>query len=335
MSWYQVIRNDYSVFLQTDSESLDSIRRDIEPYYTINKIEPSKNFFHKNYWKISDSSNSVITENKEIEVIRTEFKMLDEPQREFLVVPQEKIIAVNKPIDKKWKKQIIIRLIRDIFRNYFYSKGMSFFHGGLITNNEIGIAFMGGKKSGKTSSILSFLKYSDMDYVTNDDISIQIIDKKVIGYGWPRAISVRNDTFSALNLNREDIVNKLRHPSNDTNWKNQATFVYPNELKHFLTAKVYSQCKVDYIIFPTFMDNIQKPVLEEVNESKFVELLKSNIEPDINKYFRDFEKYFPFTDENKNEEIIEGIVNNCRGFILKQNFNNLRQTVDLVREELM
>ncbi|PFY88279.1 hypothetical protein [Bacillus pseudomycoides] len=336
MNWYEVTRNEYSVFLQTDSESLYSIKKDIEPYYTINRVELAKDILDNSYWKLSDPSNGVITENKEINVIRIELKVLDEPEREFFVVPQEKIIEVNKPINKKWKNQVIIRLIRDIFRNYFYSKkNMSFFHGGLITNNNLGIAFMGGKKSGKTSSILSFLKYSDMDYVTNDDISIQINNNEVIGYGWPRTISIRNDTFSSLNLNREDIASKLRHPSNDTTWKNEATFVYPNELEQFLTTKVSSKCKVNYVIFPAFNDNIQNPVLEEVNKSKFAELLKLNIEPDINRYFRDFQKYFPFTDENKNEEIIKDIVNNCRGFTLNQNFKNLSKSVDLVRKELM
>lgn len=335
LKWYKVTRNEYSVFLQSDSESLHSIKRDIEPYYSINRIDSEKNIFDNTYWKISDSPNGVITNNKEIEVIRNEFKILDEPEREFFVISQEKIIEVIKPINKKWKNQIIIRLIRDIFRNYFYSKNMSFFHGGLITNNNLGIAFMGGKKSGKTSSILSFLKYSDMNYVTNDDVSIKVKDKEVIGYGWPRTISIRNNTFSSLNLKREDIANKLRHPSNDTFWKNEATFVYPNELKQFLTTKVSSKCKVNYIIFPAFNDNIQKPVLEEVNQNKFGELLRLNLEPDINRYFRDFQKYFPLTDGNKNKEVIKGIVNNCRGFMLNQNFKNLSQSVDLVRKELM
>ncbi len=336
IDWYKVRRNGYAIFLYTDLASIEFVKKSIEPYYIINKVISVSEVFDSSYWKISNRPDSFKLTSDKIDIIQSKQRVLDEPERVFFVEAHERIIELIKPVDTKWRDQIVIRLIRDIFRNYFLTNdSMSFFHGGLIKSKNLGIAFMGGKKSGKTSSILSFLKYGNVDYATNDDISIQIIDDKVHGFGWPRTVSVRNDTFDVLEMDRASIIGRLRHPSNGTIWKNKATFIYPNELEQLFTTKVISNSEVNYIVFPTFDKDIYTPNLRELNRSEFKKLLELNMEPDINRYFKDFQRYFPNVDISSNNKVLDIISEKCHGIILNQNFKNLKQSVELVKKELM
>lgn len=336
ISWYKVGRKDYAIFLYTDFASIDFVRKNIEPYYTINKVELLSEVFDSSYWKIINGPNDFKIKNDKIDVIRSEQKDLKEPTRKFFVVANKKMINLVEPVDTKWRNQIIIRLIRDIFRNYFFRyDNMSFFHGGLIKFKNFGIAFLGEKKTGKTSSILSCLKYGNADYVTNDDISIQIIDNKICGFGWPRTISVRNDTFDVIDLDRASILKQLEHPSNSTNWNKVATFVYPKELEQLFNVKVISKSEIKYIVFPIFDENIYDPNLRKLNDIEFKEMLKLNLEQDIDKHFKDFQSYFSSDNISTDDKVIENIAQKCTGYILNQNFNNLKKSIELIKKELM
>lgn len=63
-------------------------------------------------------------------------------------------------------------------------------------------------------------------FISNDDLSIRIEDGRVIGYGWPRSIAVRNDTLEAIETMRNIRIGReeLNHPNNKIPVREDSTF---------------------------------------------------------------------------------------------------------------
>ncbi|WP_162561315.1 phosphoenolpyruvate carboxykinase (ATP) [Salinispora vitiensis] len=113
-----------------------------------------------------------------------------EPDRVVWVNDARRRLAlVNE--DDSWAVQQLLRSVRYLLRWQAYERGDLFLHGGLVRAQGTGIAFLGHKRSGKTSSILSALLNGGADFVSNDDL---VITDALTGHGSPRTVNVRSST---------------------------------------------------------------------------------------------------------------------------------------------
>lgn len=186
----------------------------------------------------------------------------DGPGTNIYMDKDKKIIMVNQS-DYKWEILYLVRMVRNIMRWLLWSEHIVYMHGGLVKIKDYGIAIIGEKKAGKTSTILSIIgKCSASNFITNDDLSLEVGENNIVGFGWPRALCIRYDTICQLkkiNPAFFEKIGKLNHPSNKymINYSNikisDHYYFFPNEIADCSNTKLLSQTNIDYIIFPSFI----------------------------------------------------------------------------------
>lgn len=279
-------------------------------------------------WKISNgnlyseiSKSAILMKNKLVDE--------DEPEREIYISPLHKEIILKRPVDKKWRTQVLIRLIRDMLRNLCVeTSNYLHMHAAMVRYKGQGICYLGDKKSGKTSFMFSML-LNGSDFVSNDDLSFAIKDNKIYGVGWPRAVSVRNDLFQALNINNTLLEkNVLTHPSNKNQLSKDYTFFYPKELIKTTNADIKEFSLVDILIFGGFCGEDEKAGITRVDsKEKIKQMITENVLFNYNKHSKEFESVF------KTKPNIENYINMLKeipAYIIKQDFKNMSQTIELL-----
>ena len=116
-----------------------------------------------------------------------------------------------------WRTQQLLRSVRNLIRWQAYARGELFLHGGMVVVDGVGIAFLGQKRAGKTSNILSALVNASADFVSNDDLVVVSATDGVIGQGCPRAITVRIDSLMAVTKHDQRLralLDTVSHPIN-------------------------------------------------------------------------------------------------------------------------
>lgn len=252
-------------------------------------------------------------------------------KREYMCDFTRNAIAILEPSSILEKLQITMRLCRDIIKN-LNKRNMLFLHGGMIVYRDKGICILGEKKSGKTSTILSFLS-NKADFIVNDDLSISVHNSgKLIGYGWPRAISVRKDTLDKI-FTKEKGKSIERfiglHPDNAKETYEGHTFIYVDELEKLFQCRIRRCFSVDAIIFPEF-HNEEGTVIKRVNDEEKLQMFYRFVDKNTNKYFRKFETHFEGNFDDK--ESMEHILGHIPMYHVKQNIGNISETIELVGE---
>lgn len=154
-----------------------------------------------------------------------------EPQRVYEVRQDVRVIVVREPDDPVWQVQHLLRLVRFLYRASLASKVSLFPHGAMVSREGRGIALIGEKRAGKTTSVLSLLAKS-CDFVANDDLSFVEEHGVWFGVGSSRAIAVRRDVSQLSHL-RDHLGEhrSLRHPANRrAGLLMEYTHFYPQEL---------------------------------------------------------------------------------------------------------
>ncbi|GEM_PF-5334192 len=206
----------------------------------------------------------------------------------------KQIFIFSDILTDDWIVQCVLRLIRNIFRLSAYENGELFLHGGMISKENIGIAIVGEKRSGKTTTILSCLK-SGYNFISNDDISFDVISNQMIGYGWPRGIAVRGDSLKLITKSDDikDYYDRLNHPGNllisNSTFNgvepNGLVFFQPNELVTTFGTQIISRHPLNMIVFPEFSDDKESyPVLTKLTDEEKKEKILSNIMDNPGKY---------------------------------------------------
>lgn len=140
-----------------------------------------------------------------------------EPDRVLWVDHERRAVAVLAEASS-WRTQQVLRSIRNIARWQAYAEGELFVHGGLVALGGTGVAFLGHKRAGKTSSILSALVNAGAEFVSNDDLVLAMTgDGPLTGFGYPRTVNVRTDSLLALATARPELATLLggvSHPAN-------------------------------------------------------------------------------------------------------------------------
>lgn len=254
-------------------------------------------------------------------------------KREYMCDFTRNAIAILEPSSISERLQITIRLCRDIIKN-LNKRNMLFLHGGMVAYRNKGICILGEKKSGKTSTILSFLS-NDADFIVNDDLSISVHSSgKLIGYGWPRAISIRKDTLDKVfSKEKGNAIERFigLHPDNVKEAYEGHTFIYVDELEKLFECCIRRYFSIDAIIFPEFHNEVGT-IIEKVKDEEKLQMFYRFVDKNVNKYFRKFETYFEGCFADK--ESMEHILGYIPMYHVKQNIGNISETIELVGELL-
>ena len=147
-----------------------------------------------------------------------------------------------------------------------------------------GIAILGNKNGGKTSTVLSILHDTEFRYVVNDDISLNI-SKSMKLLGSPRAIGMNRDTLPYLPKIEKYVEESiLKHPTNQYDSKSSKVELTIQEIQSALNIELLKVSELKCVIFPEWENNIQNSYLLELNRQDAKQRLSANIESKPDKH---------------------------------------------------
>lgn len=300
-------RADSSVILEADKQMIADINSYIGIYFNIKPVENS----NLEAWHIIHAEQGDVFLQMGFQKIIV--RQIFEPDITIFFDGIRKKIILLKENSNKWQIQNILRMIRVLLRLQCQEKGNVFLHGGCLSYRDKGICFLGDKKSGKTSSILSFLKYKESKFLSNDDVSFYKKDSTIYAQGWPRSIVIREDTLKELDIKNYDML----HPLNS---KKVDLCLYPQQIGKLFGRKCISETPIDYIVFPRF-NNEHKTMITFLDKNVAYERIKDQILKNPGKYNEYLLPYFN-VDSKKNN--IKEIIKNIKVLELNQCMDNLK-----------
>lgn len=274
-----------------------------------------------------------------------------EPDRVLWVHDERRSVAVvDEP--REWLTQQVLRSVRHMLRWQAYAAGDLLLHGGLVVWGGRGVVFVGGKRSGKTSSILSALLRGGVDFVSNDDVTIVAAAGGLVGYGFPRTVNVRTDSLLALARTHPALTGLLAgtsHPTNRFEGRHRtaeairtasgatlpgSVWVRLVELAEATGCRLRAEGPVAALVLPTFDDQVAGPVLTSLDRDTAAAALREHVERQGTRYDPFLAAWFPDTDESRRERIVDELLSTLPCYRLTQQMHRLGDATDLLRDEL-
>ncbi|SBT41805.1 hypothetical protein [Micromonospora auratinigra] len=282
------------------------------------------------------------------EVLRSAY----EPDRTLWVHEARRAVALTAGADG-WGVQQLLRSVRHLLRWQAYAAGDLLLHGGLVVLDGRGVGFVGGKRSGKTSNILSALVNGGADFVSNDDLTVADgTDGRLIGYGSPRTVNVRTDSLLALAAGHPGLAGLLAgagHPTNAYDGRHRtgealrdaggallpgSIWVRAGELAAAAGCALVAQCPVDVVVLPAFTDATDGPTLTRLGRDDAARALTAHVEREGTKYDPFLARWFPHTDDARRRKLVERLLDEVPCYRLTQRLDDLAAATALLRREL-
>ncbi|MFD9357947.1 hypothetical protein [Streptomyces sp. NPDC060031] len=217
-----------------------------------------------------------------------------EPDRVLYIDHERRAVTVCGPAGA-WRTLQALRTIRNLLRWQAFTAGQLVLHGGMVTFDGRGTAFLGAKRAGKTSSILSALLVGGASFVSNDDLTVELTDRGPTGHGWPRSVNVRTDTLASLESVRPGITEQVLAASHPTNgWDGEhrsaegglprSVWSYPAELAAELGFALAPRAPLTALVLPRFGPATGGPRLERITRDEARELLSPHVETAASHY---------------------------------------------------
>lgn len=330
LSYVSYQKNNVRVVLGADESVQNLVISKVHPYVECSKITDRP---EGDVWTILTSKYAQdIQTEVPLEEVFYQTKM--EPRCRYLYHGEKKVVVIDEPKDVRWTAQHALRLIRVLLRLLCYQDGLVYLHGGMMEMNQKGVALVGGSRAGKTSTILSLLSLTDATYITNDDIGISYTNNEYKGTGWPRSMSIRKDSFEAIE--KFDTPYRLQtssHPFNEDD-KNYH-FVYPEELEKWFSREVKTMGKIDFMVFPEFLPHGQTgAALSKISPHEAAERLKEHAVINPGRHNEFLLPYFTLPTPEALEPFLENLAEKIPCYSLKQAFTSLEKGTFLIQELL-
>lgn len=297
-----------------------SICDELMPYIDINNVEEIGDNIIKIY-SINSFSGDVDGYMEYIE------KRENEPDNVILyrVKTREIIIVQN---DDRWELKYCVRLIRNLIRWQMYTSNYVFLHGGMVNIDNVGVAFLGKKRSGKTSSIITALTRCNSEYISNDDLCV-FDDDNNTALGWPRAISIRKDTLQYLDKLKHLYTDEkyLRcHPINSyhkVNLTMDKIYLTPKKMCEYINIKMKTEGSIKVIIFPKFHKD--ECSVRKIDNGEALEALMANVESLPDKHSDFLIDFFQIPSKEAIKRKVLNIIERARCYEVKQNMQTLNE----------
>jgi hypothetical protein len=277
-------------------------------------------------------------ENWQQVVLRSEY----EPDRVLWIDDERHEVALRTE-DEDWTLQQLLRSVRHLLRWQAYERGDLFLHGGLVRAAGTGVAFLGHKRSGKTSSILSALLHTGADFVSNDDLVITDEGTAALltGYGSPRTVNVRTDALLALARSApalRDLLSGSSHPTNSFPGRHATADRIRTDTGTELPGSVWVRCReladatgrlllpsstVDAVVLPRFLSGIDEPMISRLTADEAHEALSRHVEESATKYDPFLAAWYPRTDTARRSRLLRRLADRTPCYRLTQDMRHL------------
>lgn len=178
-----------------------------------------------------------------------------EPPRRVWWSAERRAIAVDQP-DAHWRRMYLVRHVRNTMRRVFPHRPHVFLHAAGVEVDGAGVVIMGGKRSGKTTTLLATLALTEpsvpVRLVGNDDVSLLLKDGEPIVLGWPRSIGVRRDSAVELIRWRPDLADGLGLADRLAGPADESLYVPYARAAHATDRLVAATTRLDLVVFPRF-----------------------------------------------------------------------------------
>ncbi|MET9498297.1 hypothetical protein [Streptomyces sp. NPDC006552] len=188
-----------------------------------------------------------------------------------------------------------------------------------------GIAVIGPKRTGKTSTVMAAMR-AGAAFVGNDDLSVTRSPDGWTGHGWPRSVSVRSDTFTALGLAPPE---RSAHPARPPGPGGPAgraapVMLLPAELANLLGAPgVRPSAPLTALVFPRFVPDAADTALRELTPEQTARRLRREPPVQVVKQADFLLPHFPRPSPAETDEVWRLLAAEVPGFELAQSFTGL------------
>ncbi|MDF3290309.1 hypothetical protein [Streptomyces silvisoli] len=217
-----------------------------------------------------------------------------------------------------------VRVVRSLLRLATLESDPSalFVHGGMFARSGLGLAVLGGKRSGKTSTILGAAALGAA-FVSNDDLSLHVGEQDCVGVGWPRSVSIREDTLAALGGAMPD---EASHPANDTfdAYRNGARLLFPSQISSLFATELVASATVVGLVFPSFASDNESSITKLIPAETGARLRAQLLHPPVKDTF--LAEHFALPDPVGLAERADLIAAKLPGYEVRQSLSTLRVT---------
>lgn len=221
-------------------------------------------------------------------------KPLGEVETRLAVDRGRKTIHLIAPVTEDWVAQNLLRYTRSLHRLAARARGVAYVHAGLVRVDGVGIAVVGASRAGKTSLLMALARNKHGRLVSNDDLGVAFEGDAVVGFGWPRSISVRLDTLDAVygSGRRAGYLAGLTHPANRTLSelvtqgieKHGTALFYPFEYAARFDIDLAVQGGIDVVLFSGFADGAEGRTLARMSRAEASAAVDAYAVRDANKH---------------------------------------------------
>jgi hypothetical protein len=257
-------------------------------------------------------------------------KLWVDHERRRLVLGPDTAPGIAAHLAFRWVR-ILLRLQRATH------PGELFLHAGMVARPEVvggadrGVAVIGPKRAGKTSTIMAAV-LAGAAFVGNDDLSVAQSAQGWTGYGWPRSIQVRPDTFAALGVAPPGPIGPDRavHPTRSAMPREEAgaapsVILLPRELTALLGAPAMRRgARLTGLVFPRFTEDARENGIRELSATESAARLRRDSGEPVKVKHADFLlPHFPRPPVSDTEEAFRALAVDVPGYELVQSFADL------------
>ncbi|WP_157763302.1 hypothetical protein [Pseudomonas citronellolis] len=207
-----------------------------------------------------------------------------------------RVVDFYFPIEnREVTRRMVFRLLRAIVVIVLREKGWGFVHASAVSLDGDVLAFIGDKFSGKTTSLLAMLEYTDARFITNDKMALSSNSPCDGVIGFPISIGIRVGTLEVLPSfdRRCSNLNKV-YKSGD-----KALRLTTRELTKVFGKAPVSGGRLKAIFFPVYNESYDGYSIERLSFRETLEIWNRNtlsllvdIEPDqssIKEFFKNLD----------------------------------------------
>ncbi|MFL1671564.1 hypothetical protein QJQ58_00780 [Paenibacillus dendritiformis] len=144
------------------------------------------------------------------------------------------------------KEYLAMRIIRNFVEYHWVNNNFLNLHAATVTVRNKGIILCGNGGAGKTSTMLSLLKYESAKYISNDRSFFTYRNNKILIKGTPYSINVFMEDLKNLGLDLQDL-RHYQHEEWEEYKKGKRTLSHKELIKLF-NATIEPECYVNRII---------------------------------------------------------------------------------------
>jgi hypothetical protein len=203
----------------------------------------------------------------------------DEPLRRLCIDTAAKTIHVVVE-DPDWATLQTLRTLRNLLRWRALSSDGVCVHGAMVCIAGRGIAVLGRKKAGKTTTALVLMALHGAGFVSNDDLTLLPTATGWCGVGWPRSVNIRQDAVDRLAGICPEL-GGLRaastHPAASADAAGEDFSIPPLDLCRALGVTAVAGAPLSAIVLPRFADGAGAS-LARLDPAVAAELLVENVD---------------------------------------------------------